>query len=131
MSKNYLCKDCKDNNNGWCSSRKIQGLKNITNCPYFNNKNIVIEEDEKLDCSKYKQFGKREMFFTIQRQMLAIDQKHLIEDKYNTLKQTMVELEKLLQAEEGIHGIALDYSIDRDIYNNSKLISDTWSNEIK
>lgn len=33
MSKNYICQDCVNNNNGWCTVRKCNGLKklNITN----------------------------------------------------------------------------------------------------
>lgn len=30
--KNYLCKDCPYNNNGWCTQLKKQGLKDITIC---------------------------------------------------------------------------------------------------
>lgn len=80
---------------------------------------------------KDKQFGKREMFYNIQRQMIAIEKKDDIEDKYIALKKTMIELEKLLQIEESIHGIRADYLIDGDIIKSSKKISFNWSAELK
>lgn len=33
--KNYLCKNCKYNNNGWCNKRSFNGLKNIVECEYY------------------------------------------------------------------------------------------------
>ena len=80
---------------------------------------------------EYKQFGKRDMFYNIQRQMRAIEEKDEIEDKYLALKKTMVELEKILQIEEQLYGIATDYLIDTDILNGSKKISFKWSAELK
>lgn len=34
MSKEYLCKDCEHNNNGWCKELKFNGLKKITECEH-------------------------------------------------------------------------------------------------
>lgn len=76
-----------------------------------------------------KQFGKREMFCNIQRQMIAIEQKG-IEDKYLALKSTMVGLEQVLQVEEEINGIAIDCEVDNDIIEHSKSISRLWKKQI-
>lgn len=80
---------------------------------------------------KDKQFGKRDMFYNIQRQMLAIDDNSDIEDKYLAFKEIMVEIEKMLKIEEQLHGISIDYEIDSDIINDSKRISFIWSAELK
>jgi hypothetical protein len=77
-----------------------------------------------------KQFGKREMFYNVQRQMLAIEKKNDITDRYLALKKTMVSLETMLQIEEQIHGIAIDYMIDDDIVKHSKAISNMWLQEV-
>jgi hypothetical protein len=132
MSKDYFCKDCLHNNNGWCKKRRIQGLKNITNCQEkltAHYEKIKPQEDKNSRPEAYKQFGKREMFHNIQRQMLAIDEDNGV-DKYHSLKQIMVNLEKMLQVEERIHGIATDYLIDQDIIDSSKAISGHWLKEV-
>lgn len=128
MNKDYLCKDCEFNNNGWCKKRSIQGLKNITECEFKPSPTSI--DDEEFDSGMYKQFGKREMFHAIQGQMLGIDRDESIEDKFKTLKQVMVNLEQMLQAEETIHGIAMEYSIDEDIHRDSMMISNDWLNEV-
>lgn len=128
MAKDYLCKDCEFNNNGWCKKRSIQGLKNIVVCEFNPNSPEVEAED--FCCGTYKQFGKREMFHNIQMQMIGIDRDESVEDKFKTLKQVMVNLEKMLQAEESIHGIALEYSVDEDIYKDSMSISNEWLNKV-
>lgn len=38
MSKDYLCKNCIENNNGWCNKLKKQGLKQITSCEHYNDR---------------------------------------------------------------------------------------------
>lgn len=38
MSKDYLCKNCTENNNGWCNKLKKQGLKQITSCEHHNDR---------------------------------------------------------------------------------------------
>lgn len=128
MAKDYLCKDCEFNNNGWCKKRSIQGLKNIITCEFNPNSPEVIAEV--FDNGMYKQFGKREMFHNIQMQMLGIDRDESIEDKFKVLKQVMVNLEQMLQAEENIVGVALNYSIDEDIHKDSIAISNEWLHEV-
>lgn len=136
MAKDYLCKDCEFNNHGWCKKRKIQGLKNIIVCEFNPNSIKVIAEvitDEITDetnSGMHKQFGKREMFHNIQMQMKTIDEDSTVKDKFKTLKQIMVNLEQMLQIEESIHGIAMEYSIDEDVHKNSIAISNKWFNEV-
>lgn len=128
--KDYFCKDCKHNKNGWCAKLSKQGLKDIKFC---NDKFIEwqeIEEEKEFDSESYKQFGKREMFYHIQMQMLGIDKEELEVEKFKTLKQVMVNLEKMLQINEGIFGIATDYMIDQDIIDKSKAISNYWLKEV-
>lgn len=38
MAKDYLCKNCIHNNNGWCNKLKKQGLKQITSCEEYKDK---------------------------------------------------------------------------------------------
>lgn len=157
MAKNYLCKDCEHNNNGWCKKKSIQGLKNITDCEFKNNnieilgkiKDIECKEyesnnlnfndgsiipdhtkKEEVDTGAYKVMGKREMFWNIQLQMLGIDEDSSIEDKYKALKQIMVNSEQTLLIDEKIWGIAMDYSIDEDVVEESKFISKKWKEEV-
>lgn len=133
MAKDYFCKDCGENNNGWCKKRGIQGLKSITECADKPNNNPKIESSKDLKDVKdgaYKQFGKREMFYNIQRQMSAIEADSTIEDKFILVKQVMVSFETMLQIEEEIHGIALDYLIDQDIHEDSKKLSQKWFMEV-
>lgn len=46
---NYLCENCKNNNNGWCTANKFNGLKkkNIQECAMYNS--ILIEESKPLE----------------------------------------------------------------------------------
>lgn len=128
MGKSYLCKNCEFNNNGWCKKRNIQGLKNILICDEFKNDSNI--NDEEFNGEMYKQFGKREMFYHIQNQMIGIERDESTGDKFKILKQVMVNLESMLQIEEQIHGIALEYSIDGDIHEDSISISNKWMNEV-
>ena len=128
MGKSYLCKDCEFNNNGWCKKRKIQGLKDILICDEFKNDSNI--NDEEFNGEMYKQFGKREMFYHIQNQIIGIERDESTEDKFKILKQVMVNLESMLQIEEKIHGIAMEYSIDGDIHEDSISISNKWMREV-
>lgn len=124
MAKDYFCKDCQHNNNGWCNLHKKQGLKNIAYCAdKHNNEKMKSAKNTKI---ADKQFGKREMFHNIQKQMVAIENDKTVVDKFTVLKQVMVNLEKVLSIEEQIHGISLDYELDEDILESSKKISDRW-----
>ena len=56
MAKDYFCKDCDHNNNGWCERNKCQGLKDIKKC---KDKTVTSEvENEDIDIlSKAEVFG--------------------------------------------------------------------------
>jgi len=127
MAKDYMCKECEYNKNGWCTERKIQGLKDITTCD-VKDKNIEVKETstKKKDITpSYKTLGSREMLYYIQSQIVAIEQSNP-EDKWKVLKQTMLGMEQKQQIDEHIFGIALDYIVDRDILESSKSISQYW-----
>ena len=132
MAKDYLCKDCDNNNHGWCNYLKKNGLKDITNCSEKKVNNVLInqntnsDKEKEFDTMPYKVFGKREMFFIIQQQLQAMND----EDTVKTVKQIMVNLNKMIEIEEQIHGIACDYMIDEDIINNSKILTNYWLKEV-
>lgn len=42
---NYICKDCKHNNHGWCNKRKFQHRKEVTECAnYYSTSYTKINE---------------------------------------------------------------------------------------
>ena len=88
MAKDYLCKECPNNNNGWCTAKKMQGLKSVTSCEIKENmipKNIDDDENN-INEFEYRCIGKREMLWTIQSQLLAIKRLNISdENKWNEL----------------------------------------------
>lgn len=48
MPKYYLCKDCVNNNSGWCIIKKKQGLKDIIDCDTKTTKKVVENTIELL-----------------------------------------------------------------------------------
>lgn len=144
----YLCKDCKSNNYGWCEKLKFNGLKKILECKYKEVK-VYSPEDKEVDChpsiftseeetpetnphegregyEAYKSMGKREIFYTIQRELNSMSSSSTILD----VKKVMVNLEQLLLITEGIHGIQTECEIDEDVINASKLMSSSWAKEV-
>lgn len=75
-----------------------------------------------INNESYKNMGKREMFYNIQKQLEAMGDNLTVADA----KIVMVSLEQMLLIGEQIHGIETEYEIDRDIINSSKLISNEW-----
>ena len=136
---NYLCKDCQFNNYGWCDKFKFNGLKKISECKYKEVKDCLLEvnklEEEQTRTNShtdrenyeaYKNMGKREIFYTIQRELNSMSSSSTILD----VKKVMVNLEQLLLITEGIHGIQTECDIDKDVINASKLISKQWEKEV-
>lgn len=131
--KNYFCKDCLENNNGWCNLHKKQGLKAITSC---NDKRTEYTTDSNKEIDTrgseaiFRVIGKREMFQTIQSQMLAIDSDPSIDDRFIALKQVMVNLEQMLNVHEQLFEVDkyTNSEIDRGIREDSKKISQYWLN---
>ena len=138
MSKEYFCKDCVHNNNGWCPIKKMNGLKTVTECKDKRIEGYLSENEsesyikglesisEPVDHTPYKNYGKREMFFHIQQQLEAMENDLTVKD----VKQLMVNLERMLQISEQIQGIETEYEIEQDIINSSKFISNKWFNEV-
>jgi hypothetical protein len=89
----------------------------------------LVDLDENISA---KQFGKRDMYYAIQCQMLAIDQDDTITDaeKYKALKQIMVNFNKMLCIEETVHGINLDYEMDKYILASSKGVANLWLEKV-
>lgn len=151
MSKEYLCKDCGNNNHGWCTVKRMNGLKGITEC---KSKTVQNEEgsqvymdilgDEYVDTDtgmfcddnlqfgfsdfneeSHKNYGKREMFYIIQQQLQAMNDTDTVEE----VKKLMVNLEEMLKVGEQIHGIASNSIIDGDNIRNSKALSILWAHK--
>lgn len=57
---NYLCENCKNNNNGWCTANKFNGLKkkNIQECTMYNPiLSKPSEEPQQYFCKTQLNFG--------------------------------------------------------------------------
>lgn len=141
----YICKDCENNNHGWCKVKLRNKLKEIKECEDKRIKGYLSEAGQKeynktvdelykeapaekrneINTEQYKVYGKREMFYHIQRQIEAMPKECSIED----LKKVLLSLNQALNIEEAIHGIAVDYMIDQDIINHSKAICEEWGNQ--
>lgn len=135
MSKDYLCKNCKYNNNGWCTERKMQGLKSVTKCSVMDKMLYPAEPTNIIEnnSDKYNQLGQRTMLWKIQRQMLAIDsdKKLSIEEKYDNLIQSITSLALMQDTNDKIFDIEsiLDSEIDADMISDSKRITMVFNNE--
>lgn len=131
MAKDYLCKDCVENNNGWCNKRKFNGLKKITECEFKKSDEVeVVEKD--VDHTPYKQFGERENFFHMQQQIIAINERNdTYEEKWNALNRAMKSIGDYLEVNEKIFGVATEYLVDEDILDNSKKMNKNWFEIIK
>ena len=121
MSKDYLCKKCEYNNNGWCTKRKIQGLKNITEC------NVITENTNKeMDYAPYKTYAQREIFFHICSNIEAMTkEKNVIDVK--ELKNIMLSFNKILQVNEKIFGMQTEYEIEKDIIVGCNDLMNKWN----
>lgn len=146
MSK-YLCQDCKNNNNGWCTVRKCNGLKklNITSCNTFEGKNTIefvngskittIEGDSsrskraelKDNSVAFRVLGQREMLWKIQMQIFAINKDTIstYEDKYKSLVESVKSIGLHLDFEEELWNVnnIVDSMIDDDMIKASKYMT--------
>lgn len=132
--KNYLCKDCKNNNHGWCTVNKRNKLKEVTVCDNRNTDEDPFESVQKTNESfkfnnsnSHRVVGKREMLHTIQRQILAMEN-DFAGPVLNEIKKVLVTLSDVTSIEESIHGVVYDYEIDQDINKASKKIANYWRN---
>ena len=120
MSKDYLCKKCEYNNNGWCTKRKIQGLKNITEC------NVITENTNKeMDYTPYKTYAQREIFFHICSNIEAMTkEKDVIDVK--ELKTVMLSFDKILKVNEKLFGIQTEYEVEKGIIDSCNGLMNKW-----
>ena len=59
--KNYLCKDCRYNNNGWCNKHSFNGLKKVTDCEDYKVDDYRWEENkDKINRVQMKKGIKKE-----------------------------------------------------------------------
>lgn len=143
MSKDYLCKKCKHNNNGWCNELKKQGLKSITECSsislkdeFTDNKTTSNPEKDydifgnsKSDIA-HRVYGKREMFYHICCQVLGMEEKGLTSISIQELKELFVNINTTLDIDEKIFGIETTSEVDEKIVNSSKNLIKSWKNSL-
>lgn len=144
MSKNYLCKDCNYNNNGWCKKRKIQGLKSILECEFKDYTNEETEgnleenhthinsteEKEEADYTPYTIYGKREMLYNISMQVVGMEMQGVKTIQIDDLKQLLLSIGQVLDVEQQIFGINTNYIVEEDVVNNCKKLFDNWKTQL-
>lgn len=149
MSKNYICQECTNNNNGWCTVRKCNGLKklNIASCNTYESKDDGIDkpcevanqptyprpprpgeisEQIKLNKESYRVLGKREMLWKIQSQVVAINEDDMsYEEKYKSLVECIKNFGSHLEFEEKLWNVEsiLDSMIDEGMIKDSKYMN--------
>lgn len=151
MSKNYICQDCVNNNNGWCIVRKCNGLKklNIASCNTYESKDDGIDkpyiatvsqpthprpprhstnsERVRLNRKAHRVLGEREMLWKIQSQIVAINQDSDMsyEEKYKNLVECIKNFGSHLEFEEKLWNVdsIIDSMIDEDMIRDSKYMN--------
>lgn len=149
MSKNYICQDCVNNNNGWCTVRKCNGLKklNITSCNTYESKDNDINkpcevanqptypkpprpssnsEHIRLNRQAHRVLGKREMLWKIQSQVVAINEDDMsYEEKYKSLVECIKNFGSHLEFEEKLWNVKniVDSMIDEGMIKDSKYMN--------
>lgn len=143
MSKNYLCKKCNHNNNGWCNELKKQGLKNITECNSLSLKEEFLDENIASNSNKecdifgntsndigHRVYGKREMFYHICRQVTGMENQEISSVSIEELKELLVNMSITLDADEKIFGIKTTCETDQLIVDSSKELINSWKNNL-
>lgn len=129
MAKDYLCRDCYYNNNGWCKKKKMQGLKQVTHCsekPRAQQPEEPVFSNEELNDDygfSYRLLGKRELYWSLQRNIVAIEQDDTIKDKYNEVLKVFGEFGRMLSQIEDLSKndkILNESMIDIDLRKDSK-----------
>ena len=110
------CKKCNFNNNGWCKKYKMQKPKAIVKCEEDKN-------DDKIECcnEKYIVNGKMQQFSNIIRQIEANP-----ECCTNEFKEVLKTLYNDLEINIKIHGIALDYEMDKILLEDLRYRMRQW-----
>lgn len=143
MSKDYLCKKCNHNNNGWCNELKKQGLKNITECNSISLKDEFIEKDTTSSSEKdfdifgktetdiaHRVYGKREMFYHVCCQINGMEQQGIKSISIDELKEIFIHMNQSLNIDEKIFGIETTCETDKRIVNSSKALINSWKNDL-
>lgn len=143
MSKDYLCKKCNYNNNGWCNELKKQGLKNITECNSISLKEEFIEKSTTSKSEEiydvfgktetdvaHRVYGKREMFYHLSCQINGMEQQGIKCISIDELKELFINISKSLDIDEKIFGIETTCETDTRIVNSSKALINSWENDL-
>lgn len=110
------CKECNHNNNGWCKKYKMQKPKAIIKCEEDSS-------DDKQACKNetYIVTGKMQQFSDIIRQIDA--KPDCCTDEF---KEVLKALYNSLEISIKIHGIALDYDVDKFILEDLRYRMKQW-----
>lgn len=131
MAKDYICKDCTNNNHGWCNVLKRNKLKEIETC---TNKNKTINsidtqtpQDKEVLNESYRVLGKREMLWNIQKQAIAIKNDNTIADylKFELLCNCLNSIAQMQEYSEELYNVKdiIDSEIDQMMIIDSKNIN--------
>lgn len=151
MGKDYICQDCVNNNNGWCTVRKCNGLKklNVTSCNTYESKSednhdkpyiatvnqptyprplrpTSNSEHVRLNREAHRVLGKREMLWKIQSQIVAINEDDMsYEEKYKSLVECVKNFGSHLEFEEKLWNVdsIVDSMIDEGMIKDSKYMN--------
>ena len=146
MAKDYFCKDCSNNNNGWCNVRKCQGLKAITFCAHKNMEVMQPIKPKPVSPSKTGQqlkksaaavdhaaiervVGKIEAIWNIQRQAMAIMQQEPPEKQMPAMMAVITSVSKALEYEKNIHKVEhfVSSMIDMDMIKDFTKMTEMYN----
>lgn len=141
----YLCNDCGNNNNGWCTVRKCNGLKkmNISSCNTYDSKQInelqprgkraesnLLDEScdyeiNEKNCEAHRVLGKRYILWNIQNQIVAINKNVKKEERYEALVNCIKGFLQMQDFEEQLYKVEeiIDSVMDSDIIEQSKRLN--------
>lgn len=142
----YLCKNCINNNHGWCKALKRNKLKEIDKCAMKDDGSKPIElrpfeefttidassypsqeeVDNKINTESYRVLGKREMLWNIQKQALAIKNDSKLDEstKFNILCDCINSIAYMQEFSEKLYKVEdiIDSEVDKWMIEDSKAI---------
>lgn len=108
------CKECEYNNNGWCKKFKAQKPKALLECE--------SEADKEDKSESYIVNGKMQMLSMIVRQIDACEE--CVTSEFKTTLKTILTI---LENDIKIHGIALDYEVDKAMLSDLRYRINNWN----
>lgn len=142
----YLCKNCINNNHGWCKALKRNKLKEIEKCEMKDDGSNPVElrpfeefttidapsypskeeVDNKINTEAHRVLGKREMLWNIQKQAIAIKNDSKLDEstKFKTLCDCINSIAQMQEFSERLYEVdsIMDSEVDRWMMEDSKAI---------